>query len=239
MDIPLDPTITPHYLIQFDGVYCFSNKSHINKKHPNWSIPLPNLTPKWHELCLEGVLVPGHNTHSSVCNSTANFVSPANLIWECPHSLLTALADKHPDRDIWMRSFWEEKDSIISMDTYHTITFAQYCALREKGAPQAIPTMCILTIKPDKMMNPHRAKSCIVILGNCEERIWSKSDKYAPVLRPDTMRLIVSMAVEQQHTLQQGNYKNAFCQGSLPPDEITIVKPLLVIQTLRKMSIGC
>jgi hypothetical protein len=131
---------------------------------------------------------------------------------------------KHPDRDIWMRSFWEEKDSIISMDTYNTITLAQYCALREKGAPQVIPTMCIHTIKPDKMMNPHHAKSCIVILGNQEERIWSKSDKYAPILRP-TMRLIVSMTVEQQHTLQQVNCKNAFTKGILPPDKITIVKP--------------
>jgi hypothetical protein len=263
MDVPLDPTTTPHYLIQFDngttssipalkiqsliskpkvdmldsshllppflrlnlkitfehegqyhkgfltqssnGVYCFSYKSHINKKHPDWSIPLPNLTSNWHELCLEGVLVPGHTTHSFVCKSTANFVSAANLIWECPCSLLTALADKHPDCDIWMRSFWEEKDSIISMDTYDTITLAQYRALREKGAPRAIPTLCVLTIKPDEMMNPHRAKSCIVVHGNHKERIWLKSDKYAPVLRPNTMRLIVSMAVEQQRTLQQGN----------------------------------
>jgi hypothetical protein len=154
----------------------------------------------------------------------ANFVSAANLIWECPHSLLTALADKHPDHDIWMRCFWKEKDSIISMDTYDTITLAQYRALREKGAQRAILTMCVLTIKP-AMMNLHCAKSHIVVLGNHKERIWSKSDKYTPVLCPDTMRLIVSMAVEQRRTLQQGDCKNAFCQGILPPDEITIIKP--------------
>ncbi len=111
------------------------------------------------------------------------------------------------------------------MDTYDTITLAQYRALHEKGALGAIPTMCVLTIKPDEMINLHRAKSCIVVLENHEERIWSKSDKYTPVLRPDTMHLIVSMAVEQQRTLQQGNCKNAFCQGILPPNEITIVKP--------------
>jgi hypothetical protein len=131
----------------------------------------------------------------------ANFVSAASFIWECPCSLLTALADKHPDYDIWMHRFWEEKDSIISMDTYNTITLMQYRALREKGTPRAIPTMCVLTIKPDKMMNPHCAKSCIVVLGNHKDRIWLKMDKYAPVLRPDTMRLIVSMAVEQRCTL--------------------------------------
>jgi hypothetical protein len=85
--------------------------------------------------------------------------------------------------------------------------------------------MCILTIKLNEMMNPDRAKACIVVLGNHEDREWSKNDTYTSVLRPDTMRLIVSMAVEQHRTLRQGDCKNAFCQGILPPDEITIVKP--------------
>ncbi len=39
------------------------------------------------------------------------------------------------------------------------------------------------------------------------------------------MHLIVSMAVERRRTLQQGNCENAFCQGILTLDEITIVKP--------------
>jgi hypothetical protein len=33
------------------------------------------------------------------------------------------------------------------------------------------------------------------------------------------------MAVQQRHTLKQGDCKNAFCQSVLPLDEITIVKP--------------
>ena len=39
------------------------------------------------------------------------------------------------------------------------------------------------------------------------------------------MRLMVSLAVEKCRTLKQGDCKNAFCQGILPDDEITIVKP--------------
>jgi hypothetical protein len=42
--------------------------------------------------------------------------------------------------------------------------------------------MCILTIKPDEMMNPNRAEACIVILGNHEDREWSKKDTHTPVL---------------------------------------------------------
>jgi len=85
--------------------------------------------------------------------------------------------------------------------------------------------MCVLTITPDEMLRPHRAKARIVVLGNHEDRIWTKSDKYAPVLRPDTLLLLTTMAVERHCTLKQGNCKNDFCQGILPPDEITIVKP--------------
>jgi hypothetical protein len=52
-----------------------------------------------------------------------------------------------------------------------------------------------------------------------------KAQKYAPDLRPDSMRLVVSLATEHHCTLKQGNYKNAFCQGILPDDKITIIKP--------------
>jgi hypothetical protein len=85
--------------------------------------------------------------------------------------------------------------------------------------------MCILTIKLDEMLNPFRAKSQIVVLGNHEDCVWSKLNKYAPVLCPDTMRLILSMAIKHRCSLKQDDCKNAFCQGILPPDQIIIVKP--------------
>ena len=212
-----------------DGVYRFSFKSHINKKTEDWGIPLPNLPTTWQDLCLEGILIPGH--HSSFLrpplptNATARHVSATSLKRECPRSLLSGLHPTHPDRKTWLASFREEKSGIQSQDTYDKLTLAEYRSLRAKGAPRAIPTMCVLTIKKDEMLNPLRAKSRIVALGNHEDRVWSKPEKYAPVLRPDTLRLLVSMAVEHRRTLKQGDCKNAFCQGILPADEITIVKP--------------
>jgi hypothetical protein len=76
------------------------------------------------------------------------------------------------------------------------------------------------------MMHPIRAKSHIVVLGNHEDRAWTKPEKDAPVLRHDSMRLMVSMAMECRCFFKQGDCKNAFCQGIvLPEDEIMIVKP--------------
>jgi hypothetical protein len=88
-------------------------------------------------------------------------------------------------------------------------------------------------------MIPHRAKSCIVVLGNHEDRVWTKTEKYAPVLHPDSMRLMVSKATGCRCILKQGDCKNAFFQFILPEDKITIVKPhLLETQMLRRMNTG-
>jgi hypothetical protein len=80
---------------------------------------------------------------------------------------------------------------------------AEYRALWEKGAPRAIPTMCVLMIKPDKMLNPFHTKSQIVVLGNQEDHIWSKSETYAPVLWSKTICLILSMALEHHRYIKQ------------------------------------
>ena len=124
-----------------------------------------------------------------------------------------------------MASYREEKEGIQSLDTYRKITLGEYRALREKGAPKAIPTMCVLTIKKDENLCPLHAKSRIVVLGNHEDRLWSKSDRFAPVLRQDSLRFLTSLAVQKRRTLRQGDCKNAFCHGILPLDETTIVRP--------------
>jgi hypothetical protein len=85
--------------------------------------------------------------------------------------------------------------------------------------------MCVLTIKKDENLLPLHAESNIVVLDNHKDRVWSKSDRYAPVLCCDSLRFLVSLAVEKRRPLRQGDCKNVFCQGILSPDEITIVCP--------------
>jgi hypothetical protein len=88
-----------------DGSYHFYYKLHVNKKQEDWGVPLPSLPMNWHELCVEGVLLPGHVLLSFLCsalslttfNPIANFVRAVNLVYDCPRSLLTVLADSHPD----------------------------------------------------------------------------------------------------------------------------------------------
>jgi hypothetical protein len=108
------------------GVYHFSFKTHVKKKSEDWGIDLPNLPFNWADLCTKGVLVPGHVAHSflsplsplvslvadsppSTFYSVASIISAINLRWDCPPSLLQALATSHPDQELWLQSYYKEK----------------------------------------------------------------------------------------------------------------------------------
>jgi hypothetical protein len=86
-----------------------------------------------------------------------SLVTDVNLKCECPCLLLTGLHVMHSNRDTWLASFHEEKSGIQSLNTYVKIDLAEYRALCAKGTPHAIPTMCVLSIKKDEMLNPLRA----------------------------------------------------------------------------------
>jgi hypothetical protein len=101
---------------------------------------------------------------------SANFVSAKNLLHPCPPSLLKALHPSNPDRDIWLKSYDEEKWGLNKLDVYQTINKKTYLQLKRSGKiGKAPPSMCVLVIKPDEDGNPHRAKSRIVVLGNHED----------------------------------------------------------------------
>ncbi len=55
----------------------------------------------------------------------------------------------------------------------------------------------VLTIKKYGYLLPIHAKSQIIVLGNHEDWVWSKSDQFAPVLRSDSLWFLVSLAVER------------------------------------------
>ena len=76
--------------------------------------------------------------------------------------------------------------------------------------------MCVDLIKPNKDGYPHRAKSRIILLGNFEDRIYSKADKYVRVLKYSSLRLLTTQACVNKRVLQQGDCKNACCQAVLP-----------------------
>eukprot|EP00957_Ditylum_brightwellii_P126905 9674224-Ditylum_brightwellii.AAC.1 len=119
----------------------------------------------------------------------------------------------------------EELNDLLKLGVYKEISVEEYYQLQSKGAPKAIPTMCILNIKHDKNGAPVRAKSRIVILGNLEQCTWEKGEVYALVITQTQVCLLTLLAVSHKRALKQADCKNAFCRGVLPPKEVVIVRP--------------
>ena len=108
----------------------------------------PNLPITWVDMCVEAVLIPGHVSHTflrspaspqqSTFDPIASFVSAVNLHRDCPPTLLKVLADSHPDCEVWLQSYFEEKRGVESMGTLRKITLGGntvLCVKKERLAP--------------------------------------------------------------------------------------------------------
>ena len=105
--------------------------------------------------------------------------SAANLHTNyAPGNLNISLDGSNPDQYMWEASYNEEYNGLRGLDVFTEISTAQYHAYLKKHceSTRAIPTMNILTIKPDMIGNPNSAKSLIVALGNLEQQLWSQED---------------------------------------------------------------
>jgi hypothetical protein len=85
--------------------------------------------------------------------------------------------------------------------------------------------MNVQTLKEDEDGLPVQAKSCMVVLGNLQDTIWTDNKVHAPVIWKETDQLLTTLALEVGRPLQQGECKNAFCQPILPDDKTVIVWP--------------
>ena len=139
---------------------------------------------------------------------------------------MQAFADDHLDQEVWLNSFYKEKDSIESMHTYRKTTLGDYRALREEGSPEQFPLCAFwLSSRMRTFSQCVPSYAYIVVLGNHENRIWTKSEKFALVLWPDLLRYIASLAVQKRRLLKQGDCKNMFCDGDLLENGVAIVRP--------------
>ncbi len=67
------------------------------------------------------------------------------------------------------------------------------------------------------------AKCCIVVLGNHKDWVWSKSDRFAPVLQGDSLRFLASLAVKKRRPLLTGGTaKTHFVKVSCPMTKLIL-----------------
>lgn len=172
----------------------------------------------WRDLKDEGVLEMGWSDQMGYCRH----VSAKGLTHPCPSFLWKAMANRsNIDCPIWLAAHTEECEAPRDLDTHTVIDKAA----ADKVGVTPIPTMNILTMKPDAQGGPLRAKSRTVVLGNEEERCWEKTDACAPVISKAGARTFMANGVAMGRVTKQADAKNAFCHPTLPSDETCAVTP--------------
>ena len=155
-----------------------------------------------------------------------NYVYDKHLLSPFPYYLCKALDTSNPDRKFWMNSYKEEKQGIINHEVYEQISKNQYLDLRRAGKiPKSIRSMCALVVKNDKDWKSLCTKSWIVVLGDFEDRLYQKSQRYYLVLKYSSLRLLIEKAVGDKQIIQQCDCKNAFCNATLPDNEFRVIRP--------------
>ena len=181
-------------------------------------------------------MFPCHSTVSSFLKSATscknapslNYVFDKHLLFPCPPSLFKALDPSNPDPQVWLDSYNEEKQGLVDHKVYENISKIQYLSLKRSGKiPNSIPSMCLLIVKNYKDSKPLRSNSFIVDLGNFEDCLYQKSQRYDPVLKYSSIRLLTSKAVGDKRILQQFDCKNVLCKATLPDDEVAVIRPLI------------
>ena len=134
-----------------------------------------------------------------------NYVSAKHLLSPCLPSLFKSLYHSNPNRQVLLNSYNEETQVLVYHEVYKKIHKIQYVALKQAGKiSKAILEMCVLVVKNNKDGKPLRSNTRVVVLGSFEDRLYQKSQRYAPVLKYSSLCLLTSKAVGGKRILQQG-----------------------------------
>ena len=109
----------------------------------------------------------------------------------------------------------------LQENTEEPIPFPKKGQQDTKGNPLNV---CLSSEKL-QIWKPLGTKSQIVVLGNFEDCPYQKYQRYAPVLKYISLRLLTAKAVGYKRILQQGDCKNGFCNAILPDNEVTVIRP--------------
>eukprot|EP00957_Ditylum_brightwellii_P132191 10079595-Ditylum_brightwellii.AAC.1 len=85
--------------------------------------------------------------------------------------------------------------------------------------------MALATLKYNENGIPKRAKYRIVVLGNLDPCVRSKSDCFAPVMTQLELQLFVFQLVDNKCILKNLDVKQAFCQSKLLHEGKYVMKP--------------
>lgn len=123
-----------------------------------------------------------------------------------PESIEDALEDKQKNN--WLRSLRDELESVTEMGTYTVENLPD-------GRGKVVQNKWVFATKKDEQGNIIRYKARLVAKGFTKIRGVDYFQVFAPVLRFDTVRFLLSFVATNNWELQQYDIKTAFLNGEL------------------------
>ncbi|KAJ2929484.1 hypothetical protein H1R20_g7604, partial [Candolleomyces eurysporus] len=131
------------------------------------------------------------------------------------------------DKEKWMEAIREEVAQIEKMQTYEIVE------VDRRNIPNIIGSRFVLRQKWDAQGNISRYKARLVGKGYSQRPGIDFNETFAPTIRPVTLRLILALGATMGSAIEQGDAKNAYLNGILPPNEIIYMQPHPILYKLH------
>jgi transposase InsO family protein len=129
---------------------------------------------------------------------------------EIPKNVNEAFKDSN-----WKEATFLEYQSLFDLGTFEQVRISDMETRR-------IPVKWLWKIKKDASGNILKWKARLVVCGNCQNLRPEGEFNYAPVIRKETLRMLIHIAVTQDIPIAQADVSNAFVQSPLGHEDVYI-----------------
>lgn len=148
-----------------------------------------------------------------IWNDFVTYVATARLN-DDPQSIEDALS--RPDAHLWKHAISEEYNSILRNDTWELVDLP--------AGRKAIANKWVFKTKRNAAGEIIRHKARLVVKGFSQRKGIDYQETFSPVVRYDSIRYLISLAVQYDLDIDQMDTVSAFLQGQLD-EEIYMVQP--------------
>lgn len=147
---------------------------------------------------------------------------PLRFDFRVPRSYKAALSS--PQADHWRRACNEEFASLISNNTWTLVTPPPGALIIRNKWVFAIKTMD-KPLEPGEVPTIQRFKARLVAHGDSQRKGINYDETYAPVVRFQSLRMVLHLAATHDWEIDQGDFVSAFLNGTLRDYLIYMAQP--------------
>ena len=197
---PIPHTVTPprpEHLLESENPTPTSPTPQIHSSSTQQHIPATmQRTHHMTTRSINGIFKPNPTFHTNLTVDTTPEISPI------PKNPVSALRDKN-----WKTTMWDEFIALIDNNTWELVP--------KPSNVNVIRSMWIFRHKYKSDGSFERYKARLVGNGNTQQQGVDCDETFSPVVKPATIRAVLSIALSKSWSIHQMDVKNAFLHGQL------------------------